>query len=71
MHARRILLIGGTGQLGAEIRGDADTFGFEVQSPDSKSLDITDDELSESGDRRIQTGRGHQHRRLSRGGGLE
>ncbi len=44
MHARRILLIGGTGQLGAEIRRDADTFGFDVHSPDSKSLDITDDD---------------------------
>lgn len=42
MRYRTILLIGGSGQLGGEIRRDADRLGIQLHAPDSGALDITD-----------------------------
>lgn len=42
MRHKKIILIGGSGQLGGEIRRDADRLGIELHAPDSGALDITD-----------------------------
>lgn len=42
MGHKKILLIGGSGQLGGEIRRDADRLGIELHAPQSGALDITD-----------------------------
>ena len=41
MTMKRLLIIGGSGQLGAALRKDASFFGYEVFSPSKKDLDIT------------------------------